>query len=168
MNFRRISGYRAKLKVFSLQLDVNLLKSFLLQHPIFKLNEIEAQKFLDQLGFSFSLLNDWRLFTKETNKSNSLESFLNTTFQEQSTSIKILFQKNPIGKSLVSKLKMEEEVSFLDFRFEMTEGEIEFLIDNNIIVEDRQFRRQWHDKLVENIFDEWKKDNFSDTINKRI
>lgn len=104
------------------------------------------KKLIDNLGFNFQIIFDWI-----DNTDKNIDGFIKEHIESEKLRIMKVFKgKKPLLDMLITRDLKD---------FDYSEEELEFLQKVNIINQRKDYRLEWHDKIVEKVFEELKKVN---------
>lgn len=138
-----MSGYRRTIKVVNLKPDFSPSVTQSLT-KIMNSDEEILKKLIDNLGFNFQIIFDWI---------NDRDKDINEFIKEHIESEKLRILKEFKGKKPLLDILITRDLKDFDF----SEEELEFLQKVNIINQRKDYRLEWHDKIVEKVFEELKK-----------
>lgn len=140
-----MSGYRRTIKVVNLKPDLppSVTQSLT---KIMNSDEKILKKLIDNLGFNFQIIFDWI-----DNTDKNIDGFIKENIESEKLRIMKVFKgKKPLLDMLITRDLKD---------FDYSEEELEFLQKVNIINQRKDYRLEWHDKIVEKVFEELKKVN---------
>lgn len=140
-----MSGYGRTIKVVNLKPELSPSITQSLTKIMYSDEQI-LKKLIDNLGFNFQIIIDW---IDDADK--NIDGFIKEHVKREKLRILDLFKgKKPLLDILITR-------DLKDFDYSMEE--LEFLQKVNIINKSKDYSLEWHDKIVEKVFEELKKVN---------
>lgn len=143
-----MSGYGDTLEVVELipEFNASLNETLLRLMEFEKTETANFTKLINNLGFNFQIIFEWLKEPKPRNVNDFIDKKIAITISK----IKEIFvEQLDLFKTLISIENFEDFKPFSKDR--------DFLQKNNILVQKRGGKYQWHDRVTEKVFEELKK-----------